>query len=113
MGKATNVRNVSVLAHQDHGATELIEALGVSKAQIYCKRDSYTCIYPSRQDAEEDPVVTVKPTSMPLYFEMTEGRLLEIKQESKGRYTRSLLGLPVNPLLTQPSNSWTCYSNRA
>jgi len=91
MGKATNIRNVSVLAHPDHGATELIDTLAGSKAHIFCRPDSYSCRYgPNSQDTEETPLVTIKPTTTPLYFEMTEERLLNIKQEFKGRDLQGL-----------------------
>ncbi|GJJ71265.1 elongation factor 2 [Entomortierella parvispora] len=85
MGKATNIRNMSILALSDHQATELINILTVSEARIDCTGYSDpTCLKdPNHLDNEDLPVIT-KTITAPLYFEVAEETLSLTKQQSTG-----------------------------
>lgn len=69
MDKVTNVRNMSVIAHVDHGKSTLTDSL-ISKAGIISSgRAGETRFTDTRQD-EQDRGITIKSTAISLYFEM-------------------------------------------
>ncbi|CAM0135531.1 translation elongation factor 2 [Umbelopsis sp. WA50703] len=70
MDKVTNVRNMSVIAHVDHGKSTLTDSL-VSKAGIISSgRAGETRFTDTRQD-EQDRGITIKSTAISMYFQMT------------------------------------------
>ncbi|KAF9111693.1 Elongation factor 2 [Mortierella sp. AM989] len=82
MDKVTNVRNISVVAHVDHGKSTLIDSL-VSMAGIIPARAGEARIMDTRQD-QQDCRITIKSTAVSLYFEMIEDDLTDVKQKSDG-----------------------------
>lgn len=69
MDKVTNVRNMSVIAHVDHGKSTLTDSL-VSKAGIISSgRAGETRFTDTRQD-EQDRGITIKSTAISMYFQM-------------------------------------------
>lgn len=90
MGKATNIRNMSIFEYPDHGATELIDILKVSEARIHSTgySDPTYLGNPDHHDSEQDLPVTTKTVTTPLYFEATEETLSYTKQQSTGKATR-------------------------
>ncbi|KAI8365252.1 elongation factor 2 [Radiomyces spectabilis] len=69
MDKVTNVRNMSVIAHVDHGKSTLTDSL-VSKAGIISAgRAGDTRFMDTRKD-EQERGITIKSTAISMYFEM-------------------------------------------
>jgi elongation factor 2 len=86
MDKVTNVRNMSVIAHVDHGKSTLTDSL-VSKAGIISSgRAGETRFTDTRQD-EQDRGITIKSTAISMYFQMANpDDVKEIKnQKTEGR----------------------------
>jgi len=81
MDKVTNVRNMSVIAHVDHGKSTLTDSL-VSKAGIISSaRAGETRFTDTRQD-EQDRCITIKSTAISMYFEMED--ITDVKQKTDG-----------------------------
>eukprot|EP00045_Choanoeca_perplexa_P008884 m.83698 g.83698 ORF g.83698 m.83698 type:complete len:841 (+) comp14657_c0_seq1:104-2626(+) len=69
MGKRHNIRNMSVIAHVDHGKSTLTDSL-VSKAGIIAgAKAGETRFTDTRQD-EQDRCITIKSTAISLYYEL-------------------------------------------
>ncbi|KAK3847030.1 MAG: P-loop containing nucleoside triphosphate hydrolase protein [Linnemannia gamsii] len=83
MDKVTNVRNMSVIAHVDHGKSTLTDSL-VSKAGIISSARAGDARFMDTRQDEQDRGITIKSTAISLYFEMTEDDLPEIKQKTDG-----------------------------
>merc|ERR1719427_183183 len=77
MDKKNNIRNMSVIAHVDHGKSTLTDSL-VTKAGEMRFTDT-------RQD-EQERCITIKSTAVSLYYELNEADMvfLEGKQETTG-----------------------------
>ncbi|KAG2225502.1 hypothetical protein INT45_010329, partial [Circinella minor] len=83
MDKVTNVRNMSVIAHVDHGKSTLTDSL-VSKAGIISAgRAGETRFMDTRKD-EQERGITIKSTAISMYFGMENPE--DIK-EIKGQKT--------------------------
>lgn len=83
MDKVTNIRNMSVIAHVDHGKSTLTDSL-VSKAGIISSaRAGETRFTDTRQD-EQDRCITIKSTAISMFFEMPKEDLSDIKQKTDG-----------------------------
>ncbi|KAL0086698.1 elongation factor 2 [Phycomyces blakesleeanus] len=83
MDKVTNVRNMSVIAHVDHGKSTLTDSL-VSKAGIISAgRAGETRFMDTRKD-EQERGITIKSTAISMYFQMENPE--DIK-EIKGQKT--------------------------
>ncbi|KAH8555534.1 elongation factor 2 [Umbelopsis sp. PMI_123] len=87
MDKVTNVRNMSVIAHVDHGKSTLTDSL-VSKAGIISSgRAGETRFMDTRQD-EQDRGITIKSTAISMYFEMENADdIKEIKGQKTDGHT--------------------------
>ncbi|KAF9143822.1 Elongation factor 2 [Mortierella sp. GBA39] len=83
MDKVTNVRNMSVIAHVDHGKSTLTDSLVSMAGIISSARAGDARFMDTRQD-EQDRGITIKSTAISLYFAMTEEDLPDIKQKSEG-----------------------------
>ena len=69
MDKRHNIRNMSVIAHVDHGKSTLTDSL-VSKAGIIAgAKAGETRFTDTRQD-EQDRCITIKSTGISLFFKM-------------------------------------------
>ncbi|KAH8824267.1 P-loop containing nucleoside triphosphate hydrolase protein [Flagelloscypha sp. PMI_526] len=81
MDKPTNIRNVCVIAHVDHGKSTLMNTLG-SKAGIVV-RDDIRRYIDTRTD--EPPSYTlIKSTVIPTYFEVDKEEVSSIRQQTEG-----------------------------
>ncbi|KAG6845384.1 translation elongation factor 2 [Tephrocybe sp. NHM501043] len=78
MDKPTNIRNMSVIAHVDHGKSTLTDSL-VSKAGI-ANGNRYMDTRPD----ERQRGITIKSTAVTMYFELDHEDVASIKQETKG-----------------------------
>ncbi|XP_061694308.1 elongation factor 2b isoform X2 [Syngnathoides biaculeatus] len=83
MDKKSNIRNMSVIAHVDHGKSTLTDSL-VSKAGIIASsRAGETRFTDTRKD-EQERCITIKSTAISMYYELAEKDLAFIKQCKDG-----------------------------
>jgi len=83
MDKKANIRNMSVIAHVDHGKSTLTDSL-VSKAGIIASaRAGETRFTDTRKD-EQERCITIKSTAISLYYELSENDMAFIKQSKDG-----------------------------
>uniref|UniRef100_A0A8C4QHX0 Eukaryotic translation elongation factor 2, like 2 n=1 Tax=Eptatretus burgeri TaxID=7764 RepID=A0A8C4QHX0_EPTBU len=84
MDKSTNIRNMSVIAHVDHGKSTLTDSL-VSKAGIIASdRAGETRFTDTRKD-EQERCITIKSTAISLYYELSDKDMPFIKQANDGK----------------------------
>ncbi|KAJ7500790.1 P-loop containing nucleoside triphosphate hydrolase protein [Mycena galericulata] len=83
MAKPTNVRNISVIAHVDHGKSTLTDAL-VSKAGIISAANAGKTRYMDTRPDEKDRGITIKSTAISMYFKVPEQDADSVKQETHG-----------------------------
>ncbi|KAF9293856.1 Elongation factor 2 [Linnemannia elongata] len=83
MDKVTNVRNMSVIAHVDHGKSTLTDSL-VSMAGIISQARAGEARFTDTRQDEQDRGITIKSTAISLYFEMTDDDLQDVKQKTDG-----------------------------
>lgn len=83
MDKVTNVRNMSVIAHVDHGKSTLTDSL-VQRAGIISAAKAGEARFTDTRKDEQERGITIKSTAISLYGEMTEDDVKEIKQKTVG-----------------------------
>merc|ERR1711936_739905 len=85
MDKKENIRNMSVIAHVDHGKSTLTDSL-VSKAGIIAgSRAGETRFTDTRKD-EQERAITIKSTAISLFYKLDEGdmKFLEKEKDTNG-----------------------------
>merc|ERR1712212_158135 len=83
MDKKENIRNMSVIAHVDHGKSTLTDSL-VAKAGITAaSKAGETRATDTRKD-EQERCITIKSTAISMYFEMSQKDMEFVKQEKDG-----------------------------
>jgi elongation factor 2 len=83
MDKVTNVRNMSVIAHVDHGKSTLTDSL-VSKAGIISSGRAGEARFMDTRKDEQERGITIKSTAISMYFQMSNP---EDINEIKGQKT--------------------------
>jgi len=83
MSDVTNVRNMSVIAHVDHGKSTLTDSL-VQRAGIISAGKAGEARYTDTRKDEQERGITIKSTAISLYAEMSEDDCKEIVGETKG-----------------------------
>ncbi|KAF8167486.1 P-loop containing nucleoside triphosphate hydrolase protein [Crassisporium funariophilum] len=83
MDKPTNIRNMSVIAHVDHGKSTLTDSL-VSKAGIIASSKAGDMRFTDTRDDEKERGITIKSTAISMYFEVNKEDLSAIKQKTEG-----------------------------
>jgi elongation factor 2 len=78
MDKKTNIRNMSVIAHVDHGKSTLTDSL-VSKAGIIAQAKAGDARFTDSRPDEQERGITIKSTALSMYFEMPEDDMEEVK----------------------------------
>lgn len=75
MGRPNNIRNMSVIAHVDHGKSTLTDSL-VSKAGIISAKAAGDARFTDTRADEQERCITIKSTGISMYFEheLTEGK---------------------------------------
>lgn len=94
MDRATNVRNMSVIAHVDHGKSTLTDSL-VQRAGIISAAKAGEQRFTDTRADEQERGVTIKSTAISLYAPMAEEDLKDIKQKTDG--TDFLINLIDSP----------------
>ena len=85
MDKKWNIRNMSVIAHVDHGKSTLTDSL-VSKAGIIAGAKAGETRFTDTRKDEQERCITIKSTGISLYYEVDEESLtlLTCQHEGKG-----------------------------
>lgn len=83
MDKVTNVRNMSVIAHVDHGKSTLTDSL-VQKAGIISAAKAGEARFTDTRKDEQERGITIKSTAISLYSEMQDDDVKEITQKTEG-----------------------------
>ncbi|KAJ7242600.1 hypothetical protein B0H12DRAFT_1236729 [Mycena haematopus] len=83
MDRPTNIRNMSVIAHVDHGKSTLTDSL-VSKAGIIASAKAGDMRFTDTRDDEKERGITIKSTAISMYFEVDKEELPSIKQKTVG-----------------------------
>jgi len=81
MDKPTNIRNMSVIAHVDHGKSTLTDSL-VAAAGIIAKEDAGDVRMTDTRADEKERGITIKSTGISLYFQMPE--VFGLPKDAKG-----------------------------
>merc|ERR1712241_633546 len=96
MDRKHNIRNMSVIAHVDHGKSTLTDSL-LSKAGIIASaKAGETRATDTRKD-EQERCITIKSTSISMYFEMSDSDLEFVKQEREKDIKGFLINLIDSP----------------
>ncbi|KAI0782506.1 P-loop containing nucleoside triphosphate hydrolase protein [Irpex lacteus] len=80
MGKPTNIRNMSVIGHADHGKSTLVDSIALKACMLTGRRQTR----PWFGDTTDD-TITIKSTAISMYFELEEEYVKTIKQPTEGR----------------------------
>lgn len=83
MDKVTNVRNMSVIAHVDHGKSTLTDSL-VQKAGIISAAKAGEARFMDTRKDEQERGITIKSTAISLFAEIDDEDVKDIKQKSDG-----------------------------
>jgi elongation factor 2 len=82
MDKRHNIRNMSVIAHVDHGKSTLTDSLVAAAGIIAVEDAGNVRLMDTRQD-EKDRGITIKSTGISLYYQLPEG--VPLPKASDGR----------------------------
>merc|ERR1711968_258951 len=83
MDKQHNIRNMSVIAHVDHGKSTLTDSLVAAAGIIAVENAGDQRLTDTRQD-EQDRCITIKSTGISLYYQMEEEWLAAFKGKRDG-----------------------------
>ncbi|KAJ7502623.1 P-loop containing nucleoside triphosphate hydrolase protein [Mycena galericulata] len=83
MDRPTNIRNISVIAHVDHGKSTLTDSL-VSKAGIIAHSNAGTARYTDTRADEKERGITIKSTALSMFFELSREDISAVKQKTDG-----------------------------
>ncbi|KAE9414273.1 hypothetical protein Angca_002532, partial [Angiostrongylus cantonensis] len=106
MDRKKNIRNMSVIAHVDHGKSTLTDSL-VSKAGIIAGAKAGETRFTDTRKDEQERCITIKSTAISMFFELDEKDLNFIKGENqveitevdgkKGKFNGFLINLIDSP----------------
>ncbi|KAJ2850380.1 translation elongation factor 2 [Coemansia brasiliensis] len=83
MDKVTNIRNMSVIAHVDHGKSTLSDSL-VAKAGIISSARAGDSRFMDTRADEQERGITIKSTAISMYFELDADQMEDIPDKSAG-----------------------------
>ncbi|ORY75794.1 elongation factor 2 [Protomyces lactucae-debilis] len=83
MDKVSNIRNISVIAHVDHGKSTLTDSL-VQRAGIISAARAGDARFTDTRADEQERGITIKSTAISLYAVMSEDDVADIPQKSDG-----------------------------
>jgi len=83
MDRPTNIRNMSVIAHVDHGKSTLTDSL-VSKAGIIAGAKAGDMRFTDTRQDEIDRGITIKSTAVTMYFPLAKEDVDDVKQKTDG-----------------------------
>jgi elongation factor 2 len=82
MNKKKNIRNMSVIAHVDHGKSTLTDSL-VSKAGIIAGAKAGETRFTDTRKDEQERCITIKSTAVSMYFELSEKDVAFVKGDDQ------------------------------
>ncbi|KAK6537621.1 Elongation factor 2 [Orbilia ellipsospora] len=82
MDKRSNIRNMSVIAHVDHGKSTLSDSLLAASGIIAAAKAGEVRTMDTRKD-EQERGITIKSTAVSLHAELPEDDLKDIKEATK------------------------------
>jgi len=103
MDKKANIRNMSVIAHVDHGKSTLTDSLVAKAGIIAAAKAGETRATDTRKD-EQERCITIKSTAISMFFDMDAKDLEFVKQERAKKPDGSLeTGFLIN-LIDSPGH---------
>ncbi|VDN23377.1 unnamed protein product [Gongylonema pulchrum] len=108
MDHKKNIRNMSVIAHVDHGKSTLTDSL-VSKAGIIAGAKAGETRFTDTRKDEQERCITIKSTAISLFFELEPRDLAFIKADNQveimnvGGEQKKLPGFLIN-LIDSPGH---------
>merc|ERR1712241_541139 len=96
MDKKHNIRNMSVIAHVDHGKSTLTDSLLAKAGIIASAKAGETRATDTRKD-EQERCITIKSTAISMFFEMSDSDLDFVKQEKEKDCKGFLINLIDSP----------------
>ena len=96
MDKKWNIRNMSVIAHVDHGKSTLTDSL-VSKAGIIAGAKAGETRFTDTRKDEQERCITIKSTGISLYYEVKPDDMKFVKQADKVDGNGFLINLIDSP----------------
>ena len=93
--KPTNIRNMSVIAHVDHGKSTLTDSLVAAAGIIAASAAGDTRLTDTRQD-EQDRCITIKSTGISLFFKAEEHYTLPPASDGN-EFLINLIGAAASP----------------
>ena len=96
MDKKKNIRNMSVIAHVDHGKSTLTDSL-VSKAGIIAGAKAGETRFTDTRKDEQERCITIKSTAISLYYTLPEKDLAHITQPREEGLSSFLINLIDSP----------------
>jgi len=96
MDKKHNIRNMSVIAHVDHGKSTLTDSLLAKAGIIASAKAGETRATDTRKD-EQERCITIKSTAISMYFEMSDSDIEFVKQEKEKDSKGFLINLIDSP----------------
>jgi len=100
MDHKKNIRNMSVIAHVDHGKSTLTDSL-VSKAGIIAGAKAGETRFTDTRKDEQDRCITIKSTAISMYFELQEKDKVLI--EGENQVDKDIRGFLIN-LIDSPGH---------
>merc|ERR1711998_508487 len=99
MDRKNNIRNMSVIAHVDHGKSTLTDSLVAAAGIIAMAQAGDARLTDTRQD-EQDRCITIKSTGISLYYEMDEK--FPIPKEAAAASSSSTVSTRLDTLTSPP-----------
>jgi len=96
MDKKKNIRNMSVIAHVDHGKSTLTDSL-VSKAGIIAGSKAGETRFTDTRKDEQERCITIKSTAISLYYTLPDEDMVFIQQEREEGCNSFLINLIDSP----------------
>nr|XP_054756306.1 translation elongation factor 2-like [Lytechinus pictus] len=96
MDKKQNIRNMSVIAHVDHGKSTLTDSL-VSKAGIIATAKAGEMRFTDTRKDEQERCITIKSTAISMFYELSEKDMSFITQEKDVNDRGFLINLIDSP----------------
>jgi elongation factor 2 len=96
MDKKKNIRNMSVIAHVDHGKSTLTDSL-VCKAGIIAAAKAGEMRFTDTRKDEQERCITIKSTAISLFYELAEKDYVLINQEKEADSRQFLINLIDSP----------------
>jgi len=96
MDNKKNIRNMSVIAHVDHGKSTLTDSL-VSKAGIIASAKAGETRFTDTRKDEQERCITIKSTAISLFYELDKADMKYIKQDYDPENNAFLINLIDSP----------------